>query len=201
MFKVKNMDETWDLEDGRKTKILFGLNKPYPPKASIKKIRVLFYYLMSKYPQINIEMLCDSSSVEENIDENTVAMYCYNDKDTGKIVINSDKWGEMSHFNMFGKGGIPDDVLIKKWDLEDICPKNHLQYVFIHEFAHAIETQLELYKNDEIIYIYNKYKMQHDFDEDISEFIAHCFVTSMVAENDEAANSVKKIIEKIIKNK
>lgn len=37
MFKVKNMDETWDLEDGRKTKILFGLNKPYPPKASIKK--------------------------------------------------------------------------------------------------------------------------------------------------------------------
>ena len=198
MFKAKNIDETWKLENGRKTKVLFGKNKPYPPKTSIKRIYALFYYLMNKYPQINIEMLCDSASIQEKMDEDICAVYCYDNNDTGKIIINSDKWGEMAHFNMFGKGGIPDGVLMEKWNLEDVHHKNHLQYVFIHEFAHAVETQMGLYKNKEIIDIYNKYKKQYGFDEDISEFIVHCFVTSMVAKNNKTANEVKRIIEKAI---
>ena len=55
-------------------------------------------------------------------------------------------------------------------------------------------------ENKTIINAYNKYKQNNIFEEDVSEFIVNCFVTSIVAENNEMANRIRKIMEFQIKN-
>ena len=165
--------------------------KTISTEKSIKRIMQLYYYLIEKYPKINIEMICDSHSIGIELEDKVNAQYQYNNERTGRIIFNSNKWQELGNYNMLGRGGIPDEIKMKTWNLKD---------VFIHEFAHAIETQYKLYENKTIINAYNKYKQNNIFEKDVSEFIVNCFVTSIVAENNEMANRVRKIMEFQIKN-
>lgn len=181
-------------------KNIIWTRKTISTEKSIKRIKQLYYYLIEKYPKINIEMICDSHSIGIELEDKVNAQYQYNNERTGRIIFNSNKWQELGNYNMLGRGGIPDEIKMKTWNLKDVYHKNHLQYVFIHEFAHAIETQYKLYENKTIINAYNKYKQNNIFEEDVSEFIVNCFVTSIVAENNEMANRVRKIMEFQIKN-
>lgn len=203
-MRVKKRQEVRIYTKGRQTKIMFGMTKPYPKRIVIKRIIQLFDYLMEQYQKVKIDLLCDSASVNEHLDEFTHAQYQYDierKEGPGIIIFNSEWLNYLYHGNMLGKHGIPDDLRMKSWNLDKIEHKEHLQYILLHEFAHAIETQYSMNENKTIKNAYKEYISKNDFKGDISEFIVNCFVTSQVAANNEMANRIKKVMDLDIKRK
>ena len=89
-------------------------------EKNIKRIKQLYYYLIEKYPKINIEMICDSHSIGIELEDKVNAQYQYNNERTGRIIFNSNKWQELGNYNMLGRGGIPDEIKMKTWNLKDV---------------------------------------------------------------------------------
>ena len=51
-------------------------------EKNIKRIKQLYYYLIEKYPKINIEMICDSHSIGIELEDKVNAQYQYNNERT-----------------------------------------------------------------------------------------------------------------------
>lgn len=71
-------------------------------------------------------MICDSHSIGIELEDKVNAQYQYNNERTGRIIFNSNKWQELGNYNMLGRGGIPDEIKMKTWNLKDVYHKNHL---------------------------------------------------------------------------
>jgi len=216
MFKYKNYKVIREYSNGRKTEIMFGFEKPYPKKKTVKRIVKLLDFYMEKYKGVSILLIGDGLSTKERekefglikriINKNGVDVEISSTDDTiralhtilpsGKdsiIAFNTYSFNEFCNWNfMPGKPG--ESKLKRIEDINITTNKDYIQYIFIHEFAHAIETQYKIYENEELIQLYEKH---YEKFKSVSEFIVECFVVSENYLNNEIANKVRKIVDSI----
>lgn len=203
MFRCKNVDFSKMYSNGRITKVQFGKDKPYPKTKTIKRIIALFDYYMEKYPHIKIDMLADTVSTEKVMEKNILAQYKYNTEsqlETGSIIFNSDNINKLTNWNMLERTGVPQERKRQsngKWNLETIPKKYFLQYIMIHEFAHAIEHQVDAVNDEEIKTLFSACNGDEKF-KNCHEFIAECFVTSELVSGDKTADAVRKRIDQLV---
>ncbi len=213
MFSCKNVDITHTYTHGRKTEFMFGLHKPYPKVKSVKRICEITDYYMNKYQRINLVLVGDRLSTIKKekelglseiiidgkvitpLDNEFNAIHSYVDRIKGSVItFNTNKLNKFCNWD-FGIGR-HDFTGLRKGNssIKEVTGKVYLQYIFAHEFAHAIDAEYGLSDNSELREIY---KNQEERFKNISEFIAECFVAREVYSDNEVANKVREIIDSI----
>lgn len=215
MFKCKELDCTHMNMHGIKTEFLFGWEKPYPKLKTVRRIIEITDYYMKMYPDINLAIVGDGLSTveaEQRLglsermmdnkivtpqDDDVRAMHTYIfDIGCSIIVFNSYKLNELCNWN-FGIVGNEPVKLAKDTSIKRVTDKSYVQYIFAHEFAHAIDAKYNLSNNELIQKIYEK---QAENFKNIAEFIAECFVVSEAYSNNKIANDVRMVIDTIALN-
>lgn len=210
LLKQKELDITHPYLNGRVTRFYFGWEKPYPKMKTVQRIIQMTDYYMQRYPLVNLVLVGDGLSTEaiekeyglfeRNMDEKKVtpqdedvrALHTFLDDPLRSIIVfNTYKFKKMCNWNFFCDG----IKLNKNIDIKDVTYKDYVQYIFIHEFAHAIDMSYGLHDNVELKQLYKT--VQDDY-KDIKEFIAEVFVTSEICTGNALANDVRKIIDRIV---
>ena len=209
-FKQRELDITHPYLNGLVTRFYFGWKKPYPKAKTVKRIIEMTDYYMQKYPRVDLLLVGDGLSTEiiekeyglfersmdgkkvTPQDEGIWAMHTFLDNSLKSIIVfNTYELGKLCNWNFFCDGfKLNKDIAIK-----DVTYKDYIQYIFIHEFAHAIDENYKLHDNLQLKTIYeavqDKYK-------NIKEFIAEAYVTSEICTGNTLANDVRKIIDEIV---
>lgn len=210
LFKQKELDITHLYLNGRTTRFYFGWKKPYPKIKTVKRIIEMTDYYMKKYPRVELLLVGDGLSteiiekeyglLERNMDgkrvtpqdENIKALHTFLDNPMRSIIVfNTYKLEKMCNWNFFS-GGFKSD---RNMNIKDVVCKDYVQYIFIHEFAHAIDTCYQLCDNTELKQLYEKVQGEY---KNVKEFIAEAYTVSEICTGNTLANDVRKIIDKIV---
>lgn len=194
--------------NGRVTRFYFGWAKPYPKIKTVKVIIEIAKKYMEQYPEIMIPVIGDGLSVRQieneygikrEIDGREVspqdidvqAMHTILPGGQGSVIeFNTYYINKLCNWNFSpGEAKLNKDIGIKA-----VTKKDYVQYVFIHEFAHALDYYYNLSENRAIITIYEQCKNDYT---NIGEFIAECFVVSESYNQNEISNRVRRIIDDI----
>lgn len=210
MFKEIELDITHMYTNGRVTRFLFGLEKPYPKRKTVRRIIQMTDYYMEKYPSVNLVLVGDGLSTakaekeygvtERYMDRKAVtpqdpgirAMHTSSKCGLKSIITFNSYWINKScNWDFWGNG----NRIKKKVDIDDVTKKDYIQYIFIHEFAHALDLRYCLSDNKTIKKIYENCSWKFT---DIREFIAECFVVSELYRGNEIPDLIRESIEDIV---
>ncbi len=141
--------------NGRVTRFLFGLEKPYPKRKTVRRIIQMTDYYMEKYPSVNLVLVGDGLSTakaekeygvtERYMDGKAVtpqdpgirAMHTSSKCGLKSIITFNSYWINKScNWDFLGNG----NRIKKRVDIDDVTKKDYIQYIFIHEFAHAFNS-------------------------------------------------------------
>ena len=204
------------IANGKKTDVIFylkdnvGLNI-----AHAIDILVLAKKYLNQYPCVQLSLICDYYYLDHSNDV-TEERYLYDD--TGVKYEDRDDfarywWDEkMIGFNHILCQPLPhDNIELMSWNkigqniaIGDVAQikqyerEKTIATIFKHEFAHAIENQLEIYKDEDMVALYESSNRKNDF-KDIHEFIAECFVVNEYFPLNSVVRKTMKIIDGYVK--
>ena len=209
MFRQRKLDISIMYSNGRITRFYFGWAKPYPKVKTVKVIVKMAKKYMEQYSKAKIPLIGDGLSTVQIENE-----YGIKRQINGKDVSPQDPdvramhtilprgQGSVIEFNTYCINKLcnwnfcPGEVRLNKdIGIKAVTEKEYVQYIFIHEFAHALDYSYNLSGNGEIIKIYKQYEDEYT---DIKEFIAESFVVSESYKQNQIANQVREIIENVV---
>lgn len=186
---IKKFEKTISV-NGKNTKIFFWLEDEYGLNLEqVTQICLLAEKYLERYPCIHVNEICDYCYMDygeneyavdyfwddENIEyesRDDLARYFWDDKIIGfnHIRCHSLEYDDLE----LKKGNTPWNVSGDITQIKRYERRKTIKTLFIHELGHAIENQLKIYEDAEMIKLYET--CSNGRFADIHEFIAECFV-------------------------
>lgn len=153
MFRQRKLDISIMYSNGRITRFYFGWAKPYPKVKTVKVIVQMAKKYMEQYSKVKIPLIGDGLSTVQIENE-----YGIKRQMNGKDVSSQDPdvqamhtvlprgQGSVIEFNTYCINKLcnwnfcPGEVRLNKdIGIKAVTEKDYVQYIFIHEFAHALD--------------------------------------------------------------